>query len=64
MLQSVKEVGIEEGIEKGIEKTAKNLLSAGWLTTQQIAEATGLDILRIDKLAESLKSEQSAVYRQ
>jgi hypothetical protein len=68
MLQSVKEVGIEEGIEIGVEKgigigrdealetTAKNLLKNGWLSQQQIAEATGLDIAIINELAESLKS--------
>ncbi|MDM8526157.1 hypothetical protein QUF80_22505 [Desulfococcaceae bacterium HSG8] len=62
MLQSVEEVGIEKGIEKGrnqaLEETAKNLLKADWLAKQQIAEATGLDIHRIDELAEFLKSQE------
>jgi hypothetical protein len=60
MLESVEEVGIEKGIEIGwdgaLEATAKNLLKNGWLSPQQIAEATGLDIAIINELAESLKS--------
>jgi predicted transposase/invertase (TIGR01784 family) len=64
MLESVEEVGIEKGMEIGVEKgigigvekTAKNLLRGGWLTPQQIAEATGLDIAIINELAESLTS--------
>jgi hypothetical protein len=64
MLESVKEVWIEEGMEIGVEKgigigreeTAKNLLIARWLSPQQIAEATGLDIAIINELAESLTS--------
>ena len=63
MLQSVKEVGIEEGFEKGIEKgiekgriialeeTAKNLLRSSLLTKKQIAEFTGLSMKKINELA-------------
>jgi predicted flap endonuclease-1-like 5' DNA nuclease len=50
------EIGVEKGIGIGVEKTAKNLLRGGWLTPQQIAEATGLDIAIINELAESLTS--------
>ncbi|MCP4344169.1 MAG: hypothetical protein GY795_01415 [Desulfobacterales bacterium] len=59
MLQSVKEVGIEEGIEIGMEKgqiqtsedIAKNLLLSGKLTKQEIAGITGVRINRISELA-------------
>ena len=62
MLQSVKEVGIEEGIEigveKGVEGTAKNLLKSGLLTNRQIADVTGLKLKRVNELAKALKTEQ------
>ena len=63
MLQSVKDVGIEEGFEKGIQKgfekgrvlaleeTAKNLLRSGLLTKKQIVEFTGLSMRKINELA-------------
>ncbi len=48
MLQSVKEVGIEEGFEKGQIRTsediAKNLLISGKLTKQEIVSVTGVRI--------------------
>ncbi len=74
MLQSVREVGIEEGIEIGIEKgvgkgiekgrfqaleeTAMKMLSSGVLTEEQIAQFTGLEISRIRKLAKAPASER------
>ena len=74
MLQSVREVGIEEGIEIGIEKgvgkgiekgrfqaleeTAMKMLSSGVLTEEQIAHFTGLEIGRIRELAKAPASER------
>ena len=67
MLESVKEVGIEEGVEigveigveKGVEKTAKRMLSFGSLTEEQIAEFTGLEISKIKELAKEMQPERS-----
>jgi predicted transposase/invertase (TIGR01784 family) len=71
MLQSVKEVGIEEGMEIGVEKgigigwdgaleaTAKRMLSSGSLTEEQIAQFTGLEISKIKELAKEVQSEIS-----
>jgi predicted transposase/invertase (TIGR01784 family) len=71
MLESVKEVWIEEGmemgvekgigigVEKGIEKTAKRMLSFGSLTEEQIAQFTGLEMSRIRELAKEMQSEIS-----
>lgn len=65
MLESIEEVGYERGFEEGgirswflaLEKTAANLLRLGGLTKEQIAEATGLDIARVNELEENLKSD-------
>jgi len=66
MLQSVREVGIEEGIEIGVgkgrfqalEETAVKMLSSGVLTQEQIAQFTGLEISRIRDLAKAPASER------
>ena len=63
MLQSVEEWGMEKGMEKGLkkgreenmEKTAVNLLKMGVLTKEQIAEATGLPLERIEILEKTLR---------
>jgi hypothetical protein len=67
MLESVKEVWIEEGVEKGIgigwdgalEATAKRMLSSGELPEEQIAQFTGLEISKIKELAKEVQSEIS-----
>jgi len=60
MLQSVKDVGIEEGIQEGrlqaLIATAKNLLKSRKLTKKEIAEMTGLTIKDLNKLEKELKS--------
>ncbi len=60
-------IGMEKGMEKGIEKgriegglkkatkTAKNLLSFNVLTSEQIAQATGLKPEEVRELHKSLK---------
>ncbi|QTA93346.1 hypothetical protein [Desulfonema magnum] len=68
MLQSVREVGIEEGVEIGVEKgrtealeeTAIKMLSSGVLTAEQIALFTGLEISKIKKLAKDIQSEKQS----
>ena len=52
-------IGIEKGERIGINKkaqeTARNLLSIGLLTNEQIAQATGLTLKEIQKLQKSVK---------
>ncbi|RLC06159.1 MAG: hypothetical protein DRI57_27030 [Deltaproteobacteria bacterium] len=63
MLQSIKEVGIEEGLEIGLERLeqtqiqiAKSLLQTGKLTQKEIAMITGLKPTEIRKMAKALKN--------
>jgi len=46
------------GIQEGIDQTARNLLAAGLLTDDQIANATGLTLERVRELSMSVKSEK------
>ncbi len=67
MLQSIKEVGIEEGVEIGLEQglekgriltmkeVAKSLLQSGKLTQKEISVITGLKPAEIRKLSKALK---------
>ena len=63
MLQSIKEVGIEEGIEKGqnlaSEAIAKNMLLSGKYAEQEIADLTGMHIERVNELAKGIKTEKN-----
>ena len=43
--------GRQEGEHKKAEETARNLLTLGTLTLEQIAQATGLSVERIKELA-------------
>ncbi|THF78736.1 Rpn family recombination-promoting nuclease/putative transposase [Cohnella fermenti] len=51
MEQGIKR-GIEQGIEQGVEQTALRMLARGF-TTDDIAEATGMDLQRIESLRRS-----------
>jgi hypothetical protein len=69
MLESIEEVGYERGYERGFEegkraarirvweKITINLLRSGLLTKEQIAQVIDLDIVRINELEETLKSD-------
>ncbi len=48
-----KEEGKEEGLKEAAEMSARNLLSLGTLTEEQIAQVTGLTLERVDSLKES-----------
>jgi hypothetical protein len=60
MIESAYDEGIEKGIERGIEKgiekgraeVARNMLRTGLMTTDQIAEVTGLSAEELSRLAE------------
>ena len=55
MLQSIKEVGMEEGIDIGRRETARNLLLLNALTEEQIAQATNLNIEEVIELKQEIK---------
>jgi predicted transposase YdaD len=55
MLQSIKEVGIEEGIDIGRRGTARNLLLLNALTEEQIAQATNLSIEEVRRLKQEME---------
>ena len=71
MLQSIKEVGIEEGIDIGIEEgrkqgrkegrkeTARNLLLLNVLPEEQIAQVTSLSIEEVRQLKQEKDSASS-----
>ena len=42
--------GVKLGMEKGMEKMAKNLLAAGDLSPEKIAQASGLPLSKIKTL--------------
>ncbi|MCI0511133.1 MAG: transposase, partial [Chromohalobacter sp.] len=44
--------GRQEGEQRGIEKTARNLITLGVLSDEQIAEATGLTVADVEGLRE------------
>ncbi len=62
MLQSVKEVGIEEGRIQALEETAINMLRSG-LTNEQISQFTGLNVRMIREIAKALKSGKKPDYK-
>ena len=47
--------GIEKGIEQGIDNTITSLLRSGLLTDQQIAEAVGTSLARIQRMKKRLE---------
>ena len=54
--EEAREEGREEGRQEGIERTAVNLLRDG-MTTEKVAQLTGLTIERVEKLkSESLQN--------
>ena len=55
-LEYVIEQGIEQGIEQRNIEIAKNLLSLGTLSIEDISKATGLDIGTLEKLSKEEKS--------
>ncbi len=48
-------IGIEKGEKKKAVETAKNLLSMGILTTEQVAQAAGLSAEEIGLIQQELK---------
>jgi len=48
-------IGIEKGEKKKAAETAKNLLSMGILTTEQVAQAAGLSAEEIGLIQQELK---------
>ena len=48
------ESGMEQGLQQKAEETAKNLLKMKVLTNEQIAQATGLNIDEVKKLADEM----------
>lgn len=65
MLQSIKDVGVEEGLAQGLEQgfekaqgdIAIKMLRSGKLTRKEIAEFTGLKLSEVNELAKTLVSE-------
>jgi predicted transposase YdaD len=57
-LEEGRKEGLEEGLEKGerlgIHKTAIQLIQKNLLSSDQIAEVTGLEVTEIEKLKRSL----------
>lgn len=55
-LKKSREEGLEKGRQEGLEKTARNLLLIGKLTTEQIAEVTGLSSDRVKEISASVQA--------
>ena len=53
-LQRGMEQGLQRGIQQKAEETAKNLLKMNVLNNEQIAQATGLTIAEVQKLADEM----------
>jgi predicted transposase/invertase (TIGR01784 family) len=50
-------IGIEKGEKKKAAETAKNLLSMGILTTEQVAQAAGLSAEEVRLMLQELKND-------
>jgi len=64
MIETIKDVGIEQGIgigrEEGKDNLLANFIKAGMLTFEQIVKASGIGIEKIKKIAQNIQAEQSA----